>query len=218
MKQEKAYSKIRNRYDDVLTGRKWWSRIYMNWIWKVDDNLVAKEVLEMLPDDLSGDILDVPVGTAVFTSEKFGKMKNAQIWGVDFSQDMLDIARERKEMDNLTNLRLEHGDVCNLKYDNESFDVVLSMNGFHAFPKDKLQAFTEIYRVLKQGGIFLGCFYIKGERPPADWLVRNILDKIGFFTPPHFTMQEVLDILTSFYGDRVEIKNHRSIIIFKCIK
>lgn len=43
---DRAYTKITNRYDDVLTARKWWSRIYMNCIWKVDDNLVAKEVLE----------------------------------------------------------------------------------------------------------------------------------------------------------------------------
>ena len=43
---DRAYTKITNRYDDVFTARKWWSRIYMNCIWKVDDNLVAKEVLE----------------------------------------------------------------------------------------------------------------------------------------------------------------------------
>ncbi len=68
---DRAYTKITNRYDDVLTARKWWSRLYMNCIWKVDDNLVAKEVLEMLPDDFQGEILDVPVGTAVFTAESF---------------------------------------------------------------------------------------------------------------------------------------------------
>ena len=56
MKQNKAYAKITNRYDDVLTARKWWSRLYMNCIWKVDDNLVSKEVLEMLPDDFQGKI------------------------------------------------------------------------------------------------------------------------------------------------------------------
>ncbi|HOD25936.1 MAG TPA: hypothetical protein PKZ18_04495, partial [Bacteroidales bacterium] len=90
----RAYTRITNFYDDVLTARKWWSRLYMNWIWKVDDNLVAKEVLEMLPDDFEGEILDVPVGTAVFTAEKFRNMRNAKILGVDFSQEMLDIAND----------------------------------------------------------------------------------------------------------------------------
>ncbi|HQG39044.1 MAG TPA: hypothetical protein PLK15_07915, partial [Chitinophagales bacterium] len=71
MKQNKAYAKITNRYDDVLTAHKWWSRLYMNCIWRVDDNLVAKEVLEMLPDDFQGKILDIPVGTVFLLLKNF---------------------------------------------------------------------------------------------------------------------------------------------------
>jgi len=40
---------------------------------------------------------------------------------------------------------------------NASFDIVLSLNGFHAFP-DKEAAYRETYCVLKPGGIFCGCF------------------------------------------------------------
>ncbi|HOF81531.1 MAG: class I SAM-dependent methyltransferase [Bacteroidales bacterium] len=215
---DRAYTKITNRYDDVLTARKWWSRLYMNCIWKVDDNLVAKEVLEMLPDDFQGEILDVPVGTAVFTAEKFRNMRNAKIVGVDFSKDMLSIANERVFREKIENVGLQHGDVCKLAFENERFDAVLSMNGFHAFPASKYKSFCEIYRVLKRGGIFLGCFYVRGERRIADWIVRYVLDKKGFFTPPHFTKKEAIELLKSFYGEKVEVKNHRSILIFKCVK
>ncbi|MGI5847689.1 MAG: class I SAM-dependent methyltransferase [Candidatus Cryptobacteroides sp.] len=215
---DKAYTKITNRYDDVLTARKWWSRLYMNCIWKVDDNLVAEEVLEMLPDDFQGEVLDVPVGTAVFTAEKFRKMRNAEIVSVDFSKEMLAIANERILHEKIENVTLQHGDVRQLKFENGRFDAVLSMNGFHAFPSDKQKAFSETYRVLTSGGVFLGCFYIKGERRIADWIVRNVLDKTGFFTPPHFTKKEVIELLKSFYGKKVEVKNYRSILIFKCVK
>lgn len=218
MKQNRAYAKITNRYDDVLTARKWWSRLYIKCIWKVDDNLVAKEVLEMLPDNFQGEILDVPVGTAVFTAEKFRKMPNAKIVGVDFSKDMLSIANERVFREKIEIVSLQHGDVCNLKFENERFDAVLSMNGFHAFPTEKHRAFSETYRVLKPGGIFLGCFYIKGERCIADFIVRHILDKKGFFTPPHFTKKEAIELLKSLYGEKVEVRTRRSILIFKCVK
>lgn len=60
-----------------------------------------------------------------------------------------------------------------------SCDIVLSMNGFHAFP-DKNQAFQEIWRVVKPGGKFIACFYIKGKSKITDWLVKNILSKEGW--------------------------------------
>ena len=51
------------------------------------------------------------------------------------------------------------------RLENDSFkilDTVVSMNGFHAFP-DKQKAFHEIWRVLKPGGDFIACFYIRGK-------------------------------------------------------
>ncbi|VUX40026.1 Methyltransferase domain protein [Blautia luti] len=41
-------------------------------------------------------------------------------------------------------------------------NTVVSMNGFHAF-LDKQKAFHEIWRVLKPGGDFIACFYIRGK-------------------------------------------------------
>lgn len=46
------------------------------------------------------------------------------------------------------------GDVSYLKMNDESYDIVVSMNGFHAFP-DKKKAFQETWRVLKPGGTFI---------------------------------------------------------------
>lgn len=75
------------------------------------------------------------------------------------------------------------GDVGKLTLADESVDIVVSMNGFHAFP-DKKKAFLETYRVLKSGGRFIACFYIKGESKVTNWLVKIVLSKKGWFTPP----------------------------------
>jgi hypothetical protein len=70
-KIEDSYRSSRNIYDDVLTRSKWWSRLYMDFFWDgIDDNEIARKVLSYVPDDFSGNLLDVPVGTGVFTSEK----------------------------------------------------------------------------------------------------------------------------------------------------
>ena len=105
--QKNAYKKRMKHYDDVLTGRRWWSHIYMKYLWRTDDNAIAREVLAMIPDDFRGKILDVPVGTAVFTAEKYRRMTDAEIVGLDYSQEMLAIAGERASQMQLRNLRLE---------------------------------------------------------------------------------------------------------------
>ncbi|ERK39089.1 methyltransferase domain protein [Segatella baroniae F0067] len=217
MTQKNSYSRLMNRYDDVMTGRKWWSWLYMHCLWKTDDNAVAREVLEMIPDNFSGTMLDVPVGTAVFTCDKYRQMTNAEITGVDYSREMLDIARSRFDKARIKHVALWQGDVGDLPFPSEHFDLVLSMNGFHVFP-EKERAFAEVFRVLNPGGTFCGCFYIKGERRPADWFVRKVLDKRGLFIPPHYTRRQAEDKLRSLFEANVEIRNERSILIFKCVK
>lgn len=49
----------------------------------VDDNEIARRVLSWIPDDFKGKMLDVPVGTAVFTTEKYKRMKQTDITCLD---------------------------------------------------------------------------------------------------------------------------------------
>jgi ubiquinone/menaquinone biosynthesis C-methylase UbiE len=90
------------------------------------------------------------------------------------------------------------------------------MNGFHAFP-DKEKAFIEIKRVLKNDGVFIGCFYIKGITKRTDWFVNNIFVKNGTFTPPFYNKDEVAEKLKTKYKE-CELWNVGSIICFKCKK
>lgn len=151
-KIQKSYRQSRNIYDDVLTRSTWWSRLYMDIFWGgVDDDEIARTVLSYIPDDFSGKLLDVPVGTGVFTVAKYSRMKRADIVCLDFSSDMLDQARDRFWKEGIGNCRLVQGDVGALPFGDGSFDIVLTMNGFHAFP-DKERAYSEVNRVLKAGG------------------------------------------------------------------
>lgn len=91
-----AYHASKNIYDDVLTQGNFLSRIYIDFFWSgTDDNEIARKVLSYIPEDFDGTLLDVPVGTAVFTEEKWKSLKNARVICLDYSEDMLDKAKER---------------------------------------------------------------------------------------------------------------------------
>lgn len=214
-KIQDAYESSKNIYDAVLTQGNFFSRMYIKLFWSgTDDNEIARKVLSYIPDDFSGKLLDVPVGTAVFTQRKWSSLKNANITCLDYSTDMLEQAKRR--LDGKAHINFIQGDVGNLQMDDESFDVVLSMNGFHAFP-DKQKAFSETCRVLKSGGDFIACFYIRGKSKKTDWLVKNILAKKGWFTPPFQTEEELKNTLQKMYKE-VELHVDGSMAYFHCVK
>ena len=198
-KIQDSYRQSRNIYDDVLTRSTWWSRVYMDLFWGgVDDNEIAHKVLSYIPDNFAGKLLDVPVGTGVFTAAKYARMLRADIIGLDYSQDMLKQARVRFREERIGNCRLIQGDVGALPFDDSTFDIVLSMNGFHAFP-DKEKAYSEVNRVLKPGGRLVGCFCIRGESCRTDWLMKRILSRKGWFTPPFETFDSLMERLAAGY-------------------
>ena len=198
-KIEKSYRFSKNFYDDALTQNKWWSRLYFKLVWGgVDDNEIARKVLSWIPDDFEGKMLDVPVGTAVFTAEKYKRMGKADIIGLDYSQDMLDRARFRFSENGITNIKTMQGDVGAMPFDDGSFDYILCMNGLHVFP-DKDKAHSEILRTLKQGGELLACFYIAGEQKIADLLAKTVLTRMGWFTPPFDSANDVRRRLEPYY-------------------
>lgn len=214
-KIQDAYESSKNIYDGVLTQGNFFSRMYIKFFWSgTDDNEIARKVLSYIPDDFSGKLLDVPVGTAVFTQRKWSSLKNAHITCLDYSTDMLEQAKRR--LDGQAHINFIQGDVGNLQMDDESFDIVLSMNGFHAFP-DKQKAFRETCRVLKSGGDFIACFYIRGKSKRTDWLVKNILAKKGWFTPPFQTEEELKNTLQKMYKE-VELHIDGSMAYFHCVK
>lgn len=93
---------------------------------------------------------------------------------------------------------------------------VLSLNGFHAFP-GKEAAYKETFRVLKLGGTFCGCFYVKGGFTRTDWFIKHLYQPMKFFTSPYETMESLKARLGAMYGT-VEISNVKGIAWFVCRK
>jgi ubiquinone/menaquinone biosynthesis C-methylase UbiE len=113
---------------------------------------------------------------------------------------MMASAKEKAGALGLKNISFLQGDVGALPFEDESFDIVLSLNGFHAFP-DKEAAYRETFRVLKAGGTFCGCFYVQGGHKLTDWFIRHLYQPRGFFTPPYETEQSLRARLSGLYSE-----------------
>ena len=164
----------------------------------------------------SGKLLEVPVGTGILTMPVYQTMPEADITCLDYSPDMMGQAQEKADRLHLKNVTFQQGDVGALPYEDDTFDIVLSLNGFHAF-SDKEAAYREVCRVLRSGGTFCGCFYVKGEHKRTDWFVRHVYEKTGFFTPPYETVSSLKVRLKDAY-DEVRVGNLKSIAWFVCRK
>ena len=214
---QSAYKFSKNFYDDAITQGKWWSRLYFKLLWGgVDDNDIARRVLAWIPDDFTGNMLDVPVGTAVFTAAKYKQMTKADITCLDYSTDMLERAEQRLRDAGITNVKTMQGDVGALPFENDTFGFVLCMNGLHVFP-DKERAYAEILRTLKPGGELLACFYIAGEQKVADWLAKTVMTRMGWFTPPFDTAADVRRRLQPYY-DIIDFHIEGAMLYFRARK
>lgn len=208
-----------NFYDGMITCSTLSGKAVCRLVWGMNkaecDNYLEK-ALSGIPEDFSGKLLEVPVGTGILTMPVYKTMPKANITCLDYSPDMMGQAQEKANRLTLKNVTFRQGDVGALSYVDGTFDIVLSLNGFHAFP-DKDAAYREVFRVLKPGGTFCGCFYGTGEHKRTDWFVRHIYEKAGFFTPPYETALGLKNRLEKMYT-AVTLGTVRGIAWFVCRK
>jgi SAM-dependent methyltransferase len=200
-------------YDALLTGKNPFCRLYNRIFWNESDSYAgAGEVLSMIPDGFGGRLLDIPAGTGVFTADKYLNLRDADIHCVDFSHEMLGRFKSRLSGVSCGHIKFSHGDVGALEFADGSFDLVLSMNGFHCFP-EKERALSEIWRVLKRGGSLIGCSYVKGVFRRTDFFVKLMYDGTVFL-PPYRSAEE----FRAFLAERFSVVRYLLRGSFACFE
>ena len=101
-----------------------------------------------------------------------------ELYGLDFSTEMLSLARRYAQKFNLT-VNLSLADVSYLPYLDETFDWVISVATYHhiRYPAERQRAFNELWRVLRPGGeAFITVwnrwqsrFWLKGKEVAVPW-------------------------------------------------
>jgi len=93
-------------------------------------------------------VLEVGVGTGINLSLY---PKNCSVVGIDFSGRMLEIARERAARKDVRNVRLLQMDAADLKFADDSFDIVYAPYVISVVP-DPVKVAHEMRRVCRPGG------------------------------------------------------------------
>ena len=119
--------------------------------WDIDKSWRKKAISQLLPFNPQS-ILDIATGTGDFAILSAEMLSPKQMIGVDISDGMMTIGRQKVEAKGLQDIVFfKKEDSTNLSFDDNSFDAVTAAFGIRNF-QDLDRGLSEMCRVLKQGG------------------------------------------------------------------
>jgi len=147
------------------------------------DVIWRRRAISLLKKTAPKTILDIATGTADLAIEAARVLQPDTIIGMDISPNMLKIGDEKILKKGLSDIiKLELGDSENLKYDSDSFDVLMAAFGVRNF-ENLEKGLAEMYRVLKSGGTIMVLEFSKPKHFPLKQLFniyfKYILPVIG---------------------------------------
>ncbi|MFA4868879.1 MAG: class I SAM-dependent methyltransferase [Pedobacter sp.] len=128
------------------SGWKKWDELMMDFL-----KPVGEEMIRLLNPKANDMVLDIASGTGEPGLTIASFLDGGKVMLTDLSEDMLKIATENAADRGIRNIETLVCDVCDLPFEDETFDAVSCRFGFMFFP-DMLLAAKEIARVLKPGG------------------------------------------------------------------
>ncbi|MDJ0815630.1 MAG: class I SAM-dependent methyltransferase [Desulfobacterales bacterium] len=116
------------------------------------DIYYSKVAAEIVSEFEKGRILDLGTGPGYLPIEIVKRAEKVKITGIDLSRRLIRMARQNALKAGFAdNLEFLVGNSASLRFDDASFDMVLSTGMLHSL-KNPVKVFEEIYRVLRNGG------------------------------------------------------------------
>ncbi|MBI2136382.1 class I SAM-dependent methyltransferase [Candidatus Woesearchaeota archaeon] len=178
---------------------------------------IRKKAVEKLNLKKGDNVLEVACGSGRnFPYLVEAVAKEGKIIGFDYSQDMLNAAKQLYERNGWDNIKLIQGDASQLKITEKNFDGVVSVLGISAVP-DWENALNRCYDVLRPGGRLVVCDarLFTGFLKILNPIVSFIYSKFAAWDPSKNIPQKIEKI---FENVRVENFNLGTFFIAVAVK
>ena len=146
---------------------------------KANKKMCAEVASWLSPGDV---VLECACGTGLLTGVISERCKS--LVATDFSTKML--KRAERKFDRCGNVRFEQGNIMQLGYPDEGFDVVVAANVIHLLD-EPYKALSELDRVCRTGGKIILPTYMNGTEKGTTNGVSSVIGKAGADFKREFT-------------------------------
>ena len=159
-------------------GWKKWDDFTMNFLKPMGDKII--EELQIKDND---NVLDIACGTGEPGLTIAEIAKNGNVTGTDLAEKMLEIAQANASNKKIKNYTTKVCDVCELPFDENTFDKISCRMGFMFFP-DMQMAANEMLRVLKPGGKMATSVWSTPDKNLWVTSIMSVINKNLQLAPP----------------------------------
>lgn len=184
-----------------------WSRSYdktvlNHFVFNTTHKMFLKEIDPFIKQ--GSNVLDIGCGTGRLAYRLLDLGRDMNIHGLDISEEMIGAAKS-KPQNRWVDFKV--GDVEELPYEADTFDIITCAHSFHHYP-DQKKALTEMHRVLKDGGKLM---IIDGH--PDKFLGKIIFGIVTILEGDvyHVYQRELRDMLLSIGFDYIVQKKFNPI-------
>ena len=178
-------------------------------IMNIINKKMYKSIVKEIVANESSTILDVGYGNGYLLNLIYKKYK-CNLSGIEVSPDVEKLAYSRnKKAIKEGKIKLMQCDCCDMPFESKTFDCVTSVNTIY-FWQDTEKGLSEIYRVLKDNGVFYNAVYNK------KWLQKLPYTKEYF---KFFTKDDYISLGKKIGFSSIEVvdikKDKNYLVIFK---
>lgn len=136
--------------------------------------------------------------------------ETGKVIGVDFTEAMIEKARENAEKLGYNNVEFRYGDIEKIPVTANKADVIISNCVLNLVP-DKVKAFSEIYRVLKPGGhLSVSDVVIKGDLPEN---LKQAAEMYAGCVSGAINMEDYTGIIAECGFQKIVVQKEKAVII-----